>query len=86
MARATFFPLGTRIVPIRDVGPVRKGQPGIVTDIVNMPSFLWWRRKYVCIFAGNVSSVIEPVQLEARDHGYTVEQLQAPGHLMSPIG
>ena len=76
---STTLPLqiGTKIVAVGSFGPVKEGQPGIVTGIAEERWF--WRLKpiYLCTFADNVKITARPKEVEDYDHGYSLTDLEA---------
>jgi hypothetical protein len=73
--------IGTRVVAVRNFGPVKEGQPGIVTGTAEER---WlWRTKliYLCTFADNVRIAARPKEVEDFDHGYSLADLEAPNFL-----
>jgi hypothetical protein len=73
--------VGTKIIAVRNIGPVREGAPGIVTDIAEVPFFFRSRPMYLCTFAGNLKIAARPKEIDDYDHGYTLERLENPGGL-----
>jgi hypothetical protein len=72
------FEAGTRIVAVRNFGPVEQGAPGIITGTVET-TFLWWSRQvYACTFAGNVKVPAKPKDIDVLDHGYSLVDLENP--------
>jgi hypothetical protein len=70
--------IGTRVIAVRNFGPIKEGQPGIVTGIAEEPWF-WWRKPiYLCTFAYNVKIAARPQEVEDVDHGYSLTDLEAP--------
>ena len=75
------MPIGTRVVAVRDFGPVMVGQPGIITG-TSEESFLWMSRKvYLCTFADNVKIAARPKEIDDHDHGYSLDDLENPDYL-----
>jgi hypothetical protein len=54
MTRRLPLPVGTKVVAVRNFGPVTEGQPGIITGTAEVPFFWWSRPTYLCTFADNV--------------------------------
>jgi hypothetical protein len=73
--------VGTKIIAVRNIGPVREGAPGIVTDIAEVPFFFRSRPMYLCTFAGNLKIAARRKENNDYDHGYTLERLENPGGL-----
>jgi hypothetical protein len=69
---------GTRIVAVRNFGPIKQGTPGIVTGTVQSVSVWFSRLTYSCTFAGNVRVLAKPRQIEVLDHGYSLVELENP--------
>jgi hypothetical protein len=76
MAAKLPLPVGTRIIAVRNVGPVLEGARGIITGTVDVPFFFWSRPVYLCTFIGNVKLAVKPKEIDDYDHGYTLERLQ----------
>lgn len=76
--KTKLFPVGTFVVAIKDIGPVRDGQPGIVTGVVEQGFAFWKRQIYLCTFFGNVMAAMKPNEVSDFDHGYSREQLEEP--------
>lgn len=56
--------VGSEIIAIKTVGPVRKGTRGVVTDMTRVPFlFFWSRTVYLCTFAGNISLAARPGEI-----------------------
>src|SRR4051794_1891263 len=68
--------IGARVVATKNVGPVRDGQPGIITEVVEQPFFVWRRRMYLCTFLGNVKVAMTKKEISDYDHGYSTEELE----------
>ena len=77
MLRSTRLSVGSKVVAMRDFGPVVKGQLGIVTHVVRAHR-LFWRRLYICTFLGDVSAVAQPDEIERFDHGIKMDMLKDP--------
>lgn len=52
------------------------GQVGIITGIWQQDFLFWKRPTYLCTFIGNVGLAMKPSEVEAFDHGRTLEELQ----------
>ncbi|MBB5446461.1 MULTISPECIES: hypothetical protein [unclassified Paraburkholderia] len=76
--KTKLLPVGTLVVAIQNVGPVRQGQPGVVTGIVEQR--FWFRKRpcYLCTFFGNLPVAMRPSEVDDFDHGFSREQLEAP--------
>ncbi|MGC2823708.1 MAG: hypothetical protein WA322_05670 [Pseudolabrys sp.] len=70
--------VGTKVRAVRNVGPVKKGAPGIITGLTDSPLFWWSRPAYLCTFADNMKVHARPKLIEAFDHGYNLEELDQP--------
>jgi hypothetical protein len=70
------LPVGTLVLATRNVGPVRDGQPGIVTGVVEQRYFFWRRPFYLCTFLGNVKVAMKPNEVSDFDHGRSLEELE----------
>jgi hypothetical protein len=67
---------GTRVIALRNLGPIRAGAPGVITGVTEMQSF--WRRKsmYLCEFAtvsGSAKVAARPQEVDTYNHVRTVE-------------
>jgi hypothetical protein len=69
-------PVGTRIIATRNFGPIREGQPGIVTGIQMVPFLFWERLFYLCTFMGNIKVAARPKEIDDFDHGHTLEDIE----------
>jgi hypothetical protein len=72
------LPVGTRVQAARNLGPIKKGTPGIITDVADISFFCWSRAAYVCTFAENKRVHARPRQIGVYEHGYSIEELQQP--------
>jgi len=72
------LPVGTRVQAARNFGPIKKGTPGIITDMADISFFCWSRATYVCTFAENKRVHARPRQIAAYEHGYSIEELEQP--------
>ena len=70
--------VGTKVRAVRNFGPVKKGAPGIITRLTDLPLFWWSRPAYLCTFADNMKVHARPKLIEAFDHGYNLEELEQP--------
>ncbi|HEY6862200.1 MAG TPA: hypothetical protein VI358_20745 [Pseudolabrys sp.] len=70
--------VGTKVRAVRNFGPVKKGAPGIITRLTDLPFFWQSRPAYLCIFADNIEVPARPKLIEAFDHGYKLEELEQP--------
>lgn len=75
------LPVSTRVVAVRNFGPITEGQPGIITGIAEQRFF--WRSKlvYLCTFADGVKAAAKPNEIDNFDHGYTLAELENPDFL-----
>ena len=71
------LPVGATVVALRDFGPIRKGLPGIITGTAREPFFQGNRPIYLCTFADNMKSLTRPKEVEASDHGYSLDDLES---------
>jgi hypothetical protein len=69
---------GTKVRAVRNFGPVKKGAPGIITRLTDLPLFWWSRPAYLCTFADKMKVYARPKLIEAFDHGYNLEELEQP--------
>ena len=69
-----WLPVGTQVVAVEDFGPIVRGQVGIVTAVVRA-SRLFWRRRYICRFLGDMWAVASPDYIARFDHGLTIDLL-----------
>jgi hypothetical protein len=70
--------VGTKVQAVRNFGPVKKGAPGIIIRLTDLPLFWWSRPAYLCTFADNMKVHARPKLIEAFDHGYNLEELEQP--------
>jgi hypothetical protein len=70
--------VGTKVRAVRNFGSVKKGTPGIITRLTDLPLFWWSRPAYLCTFADNMKVHARPKLIEAFDHGYNLEELEQP--------
>jgi hypothetical protein len=70
------LPVGTKVQAVRNFGLVRKGTPGIVTGVVDLPFFWSSRAAYRCTFSNNIKADARSNQIEAHDHGYNLVELE----------
>jgi hypothetical protein len=75
------LPVGTRVVAVRDFGPIRKGLPGIITGTAREPFFQGNRLIYLCTFADNMKSLTRPTEIDSSDHGYSLDDLESENFL-----
>jgi hypothetical protein len=78
VVRRVVLPEGTTVQATRDFGPVRAGAPGVITGVADAPSIYPGGPVYVCTFADNLKTTARPNDIEQFDHGYSLEELQAP--------
>ena len=69
---------GTRIVAIRNFGPIKAGVPGIVTGTVEARILWYSKAMYSCTFAGNVRAQTKPKDIDVLEHGYSLLELESP--------
>ena len=72
----TLLPIGTLVLATKNVGPVRDGQPGIVTGVVEQRYFFWKRPFYLCTFFGNVKVAMKLNEVTDFNHGRSLEELE----------
>jgi hypothetical protein len=70
------LPVGTKVQAVRNFGLVRKGTPGIITGVVDLPFFWSSRAAYRCTFSDNIKAYARSNQVEAHDHGYNLVELE----------
>jgi hypothetical protein len=71
--------VGTKVQAVHNFGAVKKGAPGIITGIADVPYFFGWsRRAYLCTFADNKKVRARPKEIEAFNHGISLEVLEQP--------
>jgi len=70
--------VGAKVHAVRNLGPVKKGAPGIITGTADLHLFWGSRPAYLCTFADNVKVHARPKQVVAYDHGYNLEELEQP--------
>jgi hypothetical protein len=72
MSTTSPLQIGTRVVAVRNFGPITEGQPGIITGIAE-ERWLWLsKRIYLCTFADNVKIAARPKEVDDYDHGYSL--------------
>ena len=76
--KTKLFPVGIFILAVKNIGPVRDRQPGIVTGVVEVPFFFWKRPMYLCTFFGNVKVAMKQSEVTEFNHGHSREQLEEP--------
>ena len=77
--------VGTKIIAVRNFGPIREGQPGVITGVVRMPYFFFWTRPfYLCTFFGNIKCAASPDEIDDYDHGHSLEDLEHDQSGLSP--
>jgi hypothetical protein len=70
--------VGTKVRAVRNFGPVKDGTPGIITGVADI-SFFWGSRPaYLCTFADNMKVHARPKEIEAFNHGHSLEELEQP--------
>jgi len=79
------LPIGTRIVAVRNFGPVQDGAPGIITGTAEYPFFWWSRPYYLCTFAGNLKIAEKPKEIDDFDHGYSMAALENPDFALQAL-
>jgi hypothetical protein len=77
MARPT-FPVGTKIIAVKNIGKVREGALGVITGVAAIPFFFWTRQMYLCTFAGNYKIAVRSSEIDDFDHGYNLEAIENP--------
>ena len=77
----TSLEIGARVIAVRNFGPVKEGQPGIVTGIAEERWFWKSKQIYLCTFADNVRIAARPREIEGYDHSYSLTDLEAPNFL-----
>jgi hypothetical protein len=70
--------IGTRVIAVRNFGPIKEGQPGIVAGIAAERWFRLSKPIYLCTFADNVKIAARPKEVEDYDHGYSLADLEKP--------
>jgi len=68
--------IGTKIIAVRNIGPVREGQPGIITGLIQVPFFFWSRTAYLCTFFGNLKIAAYPKEVDDFNHNFSLEALE----------
>ena len=69
---------GTTVIATSDVGPVIRGQLGMVIAHHKRWRGLWRRREYVCVFLGDIVAMVDPRHITRHDHGCSLAMLEAP--------
>ena len=75
----TIMPLyspGTPVIAIKRFESIADGTPGIILELTPYRHWGRWRLAYQCVFAGNVRAAARPHEIEKRDHGYTLFDLE----------
>ena len=75
---------GTKVIAVRNFGPVKEGAPGIITGAMEVPFFFWSRQTYLCTFANNMRIAARPNEIDDFDHGYSLEELEQPRLMLKP--
>jgi hypothetical protein len=75
MASKLPLPIGTKVIAIKNFGPVLEGAPGIITGTADIPFLFWSRPVYLCTFAGNLKVAARPTEVDNFDHNRTLEDL-----------
>ena len=75
------LPVGTKVLAIRDFGPIKEGAPGIITGTMEIPFFFWKRQAYLCTFADNIKISAKPSEIDDFEHNHSLEELEQP-HLV----
>ena len=83
--KASMYPVETLIIAIKNVGPVRDGQPGVVTGYAELGSLFWKRQFYLCTFLGNIRLAVKPSEIDNHDHGYSRQRLEMPEDASLPV-
>ena len=81
MSITPLLQMGARVVAVRSFGPVKEGQPGIITGIAEERWFWRSRPIYLCTFADNVKIAARPKEIDDYDHGYSLADLEVPNFL-----
>jgi hypothetical protein len=62
--------VGSDVVAIKNIGPVREGTPGVITAVTHAPFlFFWTRRLYLCTFAGRINLAVRRSQIGDCERG-----------------
>src|SRR5437763_2231910 len=76
MGRRLVLKVGTKVIAVRNFGPIKEGAPGIITEIAEAPFFFWSRSIYLCTFAENLKVAAKPKEIDDYDHGYSLNDLE----------
>lgn len=71
------LPPGTTVIAAVDVGPVIRGQLGMIIAH-HKGRGLWRRRSYVCVFLGGIVLAVESRYVRQHDHGCSRAMLEDP--------
>ena len=77
MTAFTSWEPGQTVVATTDFGPVVAGQSGMVVARLPANWFLR-RRRYLCVFLGDMTVEVTGRHIAARDHGFSLPMLQNP--------
>ena len=72
------IPVGTRVIAVKNVGPLREGMIGVITGVVELPFLFWKRVHYLCTFVGNLRIAVKPAEIDNFDHGYDLKDAENP--------
>lgn len=72
------LPVGTRIAATADVGPIIRGQIGIITGLGVPHRFFRWRRKYSCTFLGDIRVTMPRNGITPNDHDFPNAMIDNP--------
>ena len=78
------LPVGSRIVAVRNFGPVKAGEGGIITDTVELPSLWKSRPMYLCLFANNLRIAARPGEIALADRQESARRVRGARLLTAP--
>ncbi len=61
--------VGSQIVAVKTVGPVREGTRGVIAAVAEAPVLIFWsRRVYLCTFPGRINLAMRPSEIDDCGH------------------
>ncbi len=76
------MPPGTAIIAAADIGPLVRGQPGMIIAPLKW-SRRPWQRQYLCIFLGGITLAVAMRHVMRRNHGFSRSMLEDPRWFLS---
>jgi hypothetical protein len=71
------LPVGSEVWAICKLGTVAEGAPGIITGVADA-RFFWQSPTYLCTFANNRKVRARAKDIEAYNHGHSLQELEHP--------